>query len=160
MEGVYDNKKKYHLDSSNMIVMKGDPDKYTNLMHAYNTWLYCFWSDYFGGGFWAQDQFLKDDIVETNKLLLELLNSESDVTIGILSFVDGIKSIPNPPRRAEHYIYPNQMTYYDDKHDKYGYSPIQIFHKTMELLKHESIQETIQKSCRKAKLPYINITVS
>ncbi len=75
---IYNNELKYYMDGSHMVAMNGEPNRYTNFMHAYNTWLNYFWSSYFSGDWWAQDQFLCQDIRETTELLIGLFNSSED----------------------------------------------------------------------------------
>ncbi len=135
--------------------MNGEPNKYTNFMHAYNTFLNCFWACHFSMDYWASDPFLMADIRDTNILLIELFNSSEDnMTIGMLSFIDGLK--PMPTRKwSKNYTYPTQMTFYDDSCDEHGYGVQYIFHKTMELLKHQSIQQIAKEEMQKAGLPYM-----
>ncbi len=157
---IYDRDKlKYFIDHGNMICMKGEPNQFTNLMHAYNTWLYYFWSAFFGGGFWAQDDFLIADIRFVNKSLIELFNGpEDEINIGIMSFIDGIKPIQNVIRSSS-YIYPHQMTFYDDSCEEFGYHPMQIFAKIMNLIKYESSQENAKKRMREAGIPYTTFNI-
>ena len=162
---IFDDTRKYYMDGSYMIAMNGEPDKWTNFTHAFNTFLNYFWIDFFGGGFWAQDQFLMDDIRETQEKFIELVNSpegEDRMTIGMLTFIEGIKPAPQWSMKKGDYIYPNPMTYYSNKEDdkiygEHGYHPRQLFVKIMELLKHDSIQEIVRQELKSAGLPYMNI---
>lgn len=150
---IYNDKLKYYLDSSHMVRMNGEPDKYTNLMHMFNTFLSYFWRDYFGGGFWAQDIFLQSDIREVHLRFIELANKpEDEMTIGMLKFIDEIKPTPL------HYPseYPKPMTCYEGE---FAYSPRQIFLKMKELLKIDSVQDAARESFRKDGIPYTSINV-
>ena len=138
MDKIYDKNRKYYMDHSYMIAMNGQPDRWTDFMHAFNTFLNFYWIDYFGGGgFWTQDQWLMDDIRETQIKFIELVNSpEDEMSIGILTFIEGLKPAPHWSRKAT-YVYPNPMTFYDKKYedDKYGYHgyhPRHLFVKIME----------------------------
>jgi hypothetical protein len=157
---IYDNKNlKYYVDSSHMIVMNGDPDKYTNFMNAYNTFLEYFWIDNIQGvAFWAKDTFLMGDIRKTTQAFIEQVNkSEDEISIGMLSFIEGLK--PAPHYRRTKYSYVTLMTYYDESCKDYGYPPIFIFHKIMQLLKLKSSQEAASKACMDAGLVYGMIDV-
>ncbi|MES2287656.1 MAG: hypothetical protein V4547_18315 [Bacteroidota bacterium] len=154
---IYDSKLKYYMNHTHLISSNDEPDIYTNLMHAYNTWLNFFWSDFFGGAYWANDNFLNSDILEVNKLIINQMNgSTDDISIGLLSFIEKLKPVSRIYRRG-HYVYEPQMTYFDRKAE---YHPRQIFGKVMELLKHESIQEFAREELRKEGLPYMNIVIT
>lgn len=158
MQEIFDRNKKYYVDNSHMIAMNGEPDKWTNFMHAFNTFLNFFWADYFGGGFWTQDQWLENDIRDTTKKFIELVNKpEDEMSIGILTFIQGLKPAPHYRRGRGNYPGLVLMAYYDDETKEYGYHPRVTFGKIMELLKHDSIQEIVRQELKEAGLPYINI---
>ncbi len=153
---LYNTALKYHLNCSNTLNMNGEPDNYTDLMHTFNTFLDYFWRDYFGGGFWAQDSFLMDDIRETQRLFIEQTNKGDDeITIGMLNFISNIKKSPQLSR----YGYKNAATYFGPGYEEHGVHPRSILDILMPIFKHGSIQEMVRKEIRESGFPYISFSI-
>lgn len=140
-----------------MIAMNGEPDKWTNLMYAFNTFLNFFWSDYFSGANWAQDPFLEADVQKAQQEFIKMVNRpEDEMSIGVLTYIQGIKPSPHWTRGRHPYPTP-LMTYYENDDDKYGDHPQVIFGKIMDFLKVDSVQEVARQSFKEAGLPYMII---
>lgn len=150
---------KYYLGCSDMIYRNGQEDKYTNLVHAFNTFLNLFSSEYVAGSYWAQDSFLRDDVYETQILFISLVNKSGKMPNKISNFINDIKPSINVKRIAT-YTYPNQMTYFGGEWKDDGMHPVSFFQELMKLLKHNSYQEYARKEFRKTGLPYVHITSS
>ena len=161
IENICDKELKYHVTYYYMIEMNGEPDRFTNFMHAYNTWLFYFNVSY-GEGIadWAKDWLLWGDIDNTTRLLIQLFNGpEDNITPEMQAFIDGLRPCENF-EWTRNYVYPSPMTFYDDSCEKYGYHAKRLFRKIMKLVGHYSMTEYAREEFKKAGLPYTIINVT
>ncbi len=143
---------KYYPSFPQFIRMRGQPDRYTNLVHAWNTFMLVYWEEVNSGGFWVSTFGLDYDIRESNFALLRVINNQKDeIDADVFIFIQGLKPAPEWKKYGKH-KYETPMTYC---HDKYGdLHPKHLLDEFTRIFKIESCRAMFKQMVKERGLIY------